>query len=375
MAIFHLHVSTISRSAGRTATAAAAYRLAARIHDERTNQAHDYRRRSGVLASGIVGWKGDHSALWNAAEAAEKRSNSTVAREVLVALPAELTPEDQARLLRGFALQLRDRYGVAGSWAIHAPPAGGDERNRHGHILITTRAVDDQGRFGPKTRALDDRTTGPKEVAAIRAAWEQRVNRELARAGIASRISGRRRSIEPMEHLGPRRTAMERQGVRTRAGDRNRARAAARERAAALVREIRTLKAAEQATPTRPTPPAPAPRPPLTPTPTRPTPPALYTLNQQAAAVWSGALDVRRSVEERAARLERQVEMMNRQHGSAAVLDAIRDATPPRRDAWQVMHTIARKAAETARTTARLILDELCRFAADSDRPRYRAYR
>jgi ATP-dependent exoDNAse (exonuclease V) alpha subunit len=251
MAIFHLHVSTISRSAGRTATAAAAYRLGEHIHDDRTGLTHDYRRRAGVLATGIVGWNGDHGSLWNAAEAAEKRGDARTAREVLVALPHELTTEQQARLLRGFALHLRDRYGVAASWSLHAAPRGGDERNRHGHILMTTRVVDDEGRFGPKTRALDDKKTGAEEIETIRAAWEQRVNRELARTGATARISGRRRGVEPMEHLGPQRTALERRGVRTRAGDRNRARAAARFRASQIIKEMRKLEA-EQATPIKP---------------------------------------------------------------------------------------------------------------------------
>jgi hypothetical protein len=360
MAIFHVQVSTISRSAGRTATAAAAYRLAARIHDERTNQTHDYRRRSGVLDSGIVGWKGDHASLWNAAETAENRSNSTVAREVLVALPHELTPEQQARLLRGFALHLRDRYGIAASWALHAAPTAGDQRNRHGHILMTTRAVDDAGRFDQKTRVLDDRKTGPEQIEAIRREWEQRVNRELARAGATARISASRTNLEPMEHLGPKWTALERRGVRTAAGNRNRRKAAARTRAAALAREIRTLEAAEQATP---------------PTAARPTPPVLYTLEQQAAAVWTGVLDPRTSVEERAARLGRQLQLMNRQHGTPAVLDAIREAAPPRRDAWHVMSAIARPAADAAAGAARLILDELCRFAPVRNEPRYQADR
>jgi ATP-dependent exoDNAse (exonuclease V) alpha subunit len=251
MAIFHLHVSTISRSAGRTATAAAAYRLGEHIHDDRTGLTHDYRRRAGVLATGIVGWNGDHGSLWNAAEAAEKRADARTAREVLVALPAELTPEQQTRLLRGFALHLRDRYGIAASWALHAAPTAGDQRNRHGHILMTTRAVDDTGRFGQKTRVLDDRKTGPEQIEAIRREWEQRVNRELARAGSPARICGKRRSLEPMEHLGPRRTSLERRGIRTRAGDRNRARAAARFRASQIIKEMRKLEA-EQATPIKP---------------------------------------------------------------------------------------------------------------------------
>jgi hypothetical protein len=107
--------------------------------------------------------------------------------------------------------------------------------------------------------------------------------------------------------------------------------------------------------------------------PTRP--PQLYTIQQQAAAVWSGALDVRHGIEQRAERLRAQVEVMNRQHGSAAVLQAIRDGAPRRRDAWQVMSTIARQAADAAAGAVKLILDELCRFAPTRNEPRYQTDR
>ena len=88
MAIYHCSVKAISRSAGRSATAAAAYRSAGRIEDERQGMIHDYTRKGGVVVTGIAvsdgapDWARDRSALWNAAEAAEKRKNSTVAREV-----------------------------------------------------------------------------------------------------------------------------------------------------------------------------------------------------------------------------------------------------------------------------------------------------
>ena len=104
MASFHLSVKTVSRSSGRSATAAAAYRAGARIEDERTGEIHDYSRKGGVSLSQIVlppeapGWAGDRSKLWNAAESAENRKNSVVAREFEVALPAEL-PDKCARPL------------------------------------------------------------------------------------------------------------------------------------------------------------------------------------------------------------------------------------------------------------------------------------
>ena len=86
MAIYHLSVKTISRTAGRTATAAAAYRAGVEITDERTGEIHDYTRKGGVVSTNLVlpadapAWASDRAALWNAAELAEKRKNSTVAR-------------------------------------------------------------------------------------------------------------------------------------------------------------------------------------------------------------------------------------------------------------------------------------------------------
>ncbi|MDP1577439.1 MAG: MobA/MobL family protein, partial [Cypionkella sp.] len=96
MAIYHLRATMISRSAGRSATAAAAYRSASHIEDHRTGLSFDYRARGGVDHVEIVApahapeWAQDRAALWNAVEAAETRKNSQVAREIRVALPAEL---------------------------------------------------------------------------------------------------------------------------------------------------------------------------------------------------------------------------------------------------------------------------------------------
>ena len=124
MAIYHLSVKTISRSAGRSATAAAAYRAGVEIADERTGEIHDYRRKGGVesaelvLPAGAPEWAADRAALWNAAEQAEKRKNSTVAREFEIALPAELSPDERQRLARDFARELVERHGCVADVAI-----------------------------------------------------------------------------------------------------------------------------------------------------------------------------------------------------------------------------------------------------------------
>lgn len=168
--MYHLSVKAHSRSNGASATAAAAYRSGESITDERTGQVHDYTRRAGVVSTGIIGWHGDRANLWNAAEASEKRSNSTVAREYEIALPADTTDEARKNMVERFGQWLADRYGVAVDYAIHRPHRTGDARNHHAHVLTTTRRIDG-GQLAEKTRILDDRKTGSAEVEVIRAQW------------------------------------------------------------------------------------------------------------------------------------------------------------------------------------------------------------
>lgn len=113
-AIFHFSVSTISRSQGRSAVAAAAYRAGTQLLDARTGLVHDYRRKTAVLDSFIAApegcdWITDRNTLWNAVEAAETRKNSTVAREWLVALPGALDTAQRAELVRSLATELVTR--------------------------------------------------------------------------------------------------------------------------------------------------------------------------------------------------------------------------------------------------------------------------
>lgn len=213
MAIYHLSVKTISRSDGRSATAAAAYRAAEKIVDERTGEIHDYTRKRGVESAELVlpadapEWAGDRKALWNAAEQAETRKNSTVAREVEVALPAELSPAERLRLALDFARELVARHGCAADVCIHAPSRDGDDRNYHAHILLTTRRLGPEG-FGEKTRELDDRKTGPQIVTQWRERFATLQNERLHEAGIEARVDHRSLKAqgidrEPTRHLGP----------------------------------------------------------------------------------------------------------------------------------------------------------------------------
>lgn len=229
---YHCSVKPVSRSAGRSVVAAAAYRIGERLHDERTQTTHDYTRRSGVEASFIIApanapeWASDPERLWNAAEAAENRCNSRTAREVELALPSGVSAENCEQITRDFAEHLVERYGVAVMVALHEPSRYGDDRNHHAHILITTRRMDEEG-LGKKTRELDDQTTGKAEVLHIREYAADLINEALANAGSDEQIDHRSfkdRGIDqiPTKHLSLEALAMEKRGERSGQGDRNR---------------------------------------------------------------------------------------------------------------------------------------------------------
>lgn len=272
MAIYRAETKPISRKDGRSAIAAAAYRSGSALVDERTGNAHDYTRRSGVAATGIVTPDGlgcERNALWNGAEAAEKRKDGRTAREWVLALPAELDDAQRLALVDQFSRSLAERFGVAVDFAIHRPGKEGDERNHHAHVLTTTRQVErgaDGGLvFGGK--ALPEQSdsqlrkqgikSGAELVHEVRALWETQANAALEAAGSGVRID--RRSLQaqganraPTVHLGPCVTLMERRGVKTEAGNLNRAIEQDNAQRAVLSAEIVDLqaerqKAAEQA--------------------------------------------------------------------------------------------------------------------------------
>lgn len=223
MAIYHLAVKSVSRSTGRSAVAAIAYRAGVELVNERDGLVHDYTRRGGVEDAFIVApegaeWAQDRSALWNAAEAAEKRKDAKVAREYELALPAELDAGQRRELVLGFAEELRDRYGVAVDAAIHAPHDYGDDRNHHAHVMTTTRVVEADG-LGAKTRQLDVRTSASAEVEAIRESWAERVNDALEQALVPERVDHRSYArqgveMEPTVKMGHASAAIERRASR-----------------------------------------------------------------------------------------------------------------------------------------------------------------
>lgn len=260
MAIYHCSIKPISRGAGQSIVAAAAYRHACKLKDSRTGEVYDFTRKRGVVFSEIyspdhahASWVQNREQLWNHAEAAEKRKDARLGREILFALPSELTEPQRKELIGTMAKSLAKRYGSVVDVAVHSPSRYGDERNFHAHVLLSSRRIGQDG-FGEKVHELDDRKRGPMEVSFIRSEWARLTNRALKQAEQEASIDHRTLKAqgidrEPTIHLGVSASAMERRGIQTVRGSINRRireRQKNREELAELEREEKEVQRQKQ---------------------------------------------------------------------------------------------------------------------------------
>ena len=253
MADYRLSSQIITRSSGKSAVAAAAYRASDNLEDERTGVRHDYSRKSGVVHSEVLApantpdWMTDRAKLWNAVEAVEKRKNSQLAREIQLSLPHELTPEQRTELVRDFVQEQFTARGMIADVNIHSPNPKGDERNHHAHIMLTMRELTGDG-FHTKKSTPTARGWNDKELLATwREEWARYQNSTLERHGHSERVDHRsfeQRGIdrEPQQHLGVAANDMLAKGKSSRIDNQN---SAIEMRNAA--RAMRHAKAAQQA--------------------------------------------------------------------------------------------------------------------------------
>lgn len=176
MAIYHLSVKIISRNKGRSVVAAAAYRAGEKLINEYDGVLHDYTRKNWVEYSEIILPDNapkeyvDRNKLWNAVELGEKSKDARLAREFEIALPKELSKEEQIELLHQFVNEKLVSKGVVVDVAIHNPPIMNDRHqpidakgnvtkdllkmqfiNPHAHILTTLRTIDENGKWEYKS--------------------------------------------------------------------------------------------------------------------------------------------------------------------------------------------------------------------------------
>lgn len=236
MAIYHLEAKMVSRGAGRSAVAAAAYLSCSRILNEYDGVQHDYTRKQGLgwrqvflPATAPAEWQ-NRETLWNAVEETETAKDSRLAREFVAALPIELSREEQIQLLQDFIKEQFVADGMCADAAIHDPYPPG--HNPHAHILLTVRPLDEKGKWQYKTEKeylcvkdgeergftaaefkqaqgyervskypkstkfgrqnpITERWNSDEQLVLWRAAWADVANRHLERTGHEERIDHR----------------------------------------------------------------------------------------------------------------------------------------------------------------------------------------
>ena len=267
IAIYHCIIKIVSRGKGKSAVAAAAYRSGEKLTNEWDGLTHDYTKKGGVVHSEILlpahapPAFSDRSTLWNSVELSEKSNNAQLAREVEIALPVELSREEQTRLVRDYCSSQFVSKGMVADFNLHDTGGG----NPHAHILLTMRPLDEKGAWLPKskkeyvldengekirlpsgrykTRKVDLMDWNNRENAEVwRRAWADLANEFLAQNNRPERIDHRsyeRQGIDqiPTVHVGVSATQMEKKGIVTERGELNRNIKAANR----ILREIRRL--------------------------------------------------------------------------------------------------------------------------------------
>ena len=212
-----------------------AYRAGEKLKDERTGLTHDFTRKDGVAHSEIISnldIEIDRGELWNLAEKTENRKDARTAREWVIALPDELDADQRKDLAKAFATALVDRYGVIADLAIHEPSKGGNDKNHHAHIMLTTRKaeLDPENNLTLTTKAEIELSnakrktlnmgTTQEDIKQIRATWADLANHALEQAGQQQKIDHRsyadqNNGLQATIHEGTSVTQLRRQGIDT----------------------------------------------------------------------------------------------------------------------------------------------------------------
>lgn len=208
MAIFHFSAKVIGRGTGRSAVAAAAYRSASRLEDERLGRHHDFTNKAGVVHSEVMLPDGaperlrDRETLWNEVEATEKRKDAQLAREVEFAIPREMAREQGVALAREFVAREFVERGMIADLNVHWDIGPDGQAKPHAHVMLTMRSVGPDG-FGPKVREWNATAL----LQSWRENWATHVNDRLQALGIEARIDHRSYEaqgigLEPQDKIG-----------------------------------------------------------------------------------------------------------------------------------------------------------------------------
>jgi Ti-type conjugative transfer relaxase TraA len=219
MAIYHFSAKVISRATGSSALAAAAYRSASRLYDQRLDRHHDFSDKAGVIHSEVMLPEGapeqflERARLWNEVEAAEKRIDAQVAREIEFALPRELSAGDGIELARAFVAREFVAAGMIADLNVHRDIGADGEPKPHAHVMLTMRAVDASG-FGAKIREWNR----AELLQQWRRRWAEHVNQRLTELDVDARVDHRSLeaqgiNLEPQNKIGPAASRMAEDGL------------------------------------------------------------------------------------------------------------------------------------------------------------------
>jgi hypothetical protein len=244
---YHLNARIVSRAKGLSMVAKAAYNSRTAITEERTGQRKDYSRKKDKPIESLVYVNDpdlrEAGKLWNFYDAYEKNPNAQLGFSIVGSLPWQLTDKQRGNIVKDFMRETYLRSGAAAQADIHGPDRKGDDRNFHVHILASMREVTKDG-LGERVFKWEDRH---KNLDDWRRKWAERCARELEKAGFKVEAERWRYGHLPQEqqrqkalergdlewaeekakeaskHVGPKATAMERNGKPTDRGDLNRA--------------------------------------------------------------------------------------------------------------------------------------------------------
>ena len=153
MAIFHMSFSNISAGKGRSAIAGASYRSGEKLFDQKEGRSYFYARsvmpESFILTpKNAPEWASDREKLWNEVERKDRRANSRYAKEFNVALPVELSEDEQKELLTKYVQENFVDEGMVADVAIHRDHPD----NPHAHVMLTNRPFNPDGTWGLKSK-------------------------------------------------------------------------------------------------------------------------------------------------------------------------------------------------------------------------------
>ncbi len=209
MALYHFSAKVIQRSQGRSAVAAAAYRAAEELHDKLLDQDHDYTGKQHVVHKEIMLPDGaperwlDRETLWNEVEAAERRKDAVLARDIEISLPRELGQAEAVALVQEFVCEQFVARGMVADLNVHWTKARDGGEQPHAHVMLTMREVEGDG-FGLKQRAWNDKAL----LRTWRERWAEVANARLHELGHDARIDHRSYAdqgidLEPQHKIGP----------------------------------------------------------------------------------------------------------------------------------------------------------------------------